>query len=425
MPYMEEMRQGNEVENISARQKTLLLCGNGKSGEAIPLIKVWGYRVCLISEFPNDNCIDDVDQYVYANSMDPEAALIAAKKLVSEGWEFDGVISLCWDCPISVAIIAKELGLPSIPVTIAEVATFKDKRIKTLRDAGIPVPESITVPLEQSTKFDLPFSYPVVSKPVDLSGSVGVFLARGHDELLEAFSKTAQYLVLSKMKSIQIEQYIDGTEYSVEGLVLNGLLHITGTSERVFIKNYLPVFVERGDIIPANLTKKQITDIKCICQDSIDALGIDSGAAKFDIKIDSNGKIFVFEVTPRLGGPRFGTEMIPLANGTSILRALISQACGLPVDITWLQPNKNQTVVAFNIFAPKNGRIVSLKGLEIARSITGVYDFKWSRPSGFFEGDIVKDGQELGYYIIYANSRSSALDKARRFEDLFEIEVGQ
>lgn len=31
--------------------KTILLCGNGLSGEVIPTIKSWGYRVALIRLF--------------------------------------------------------------------------------------------------------------------------------------------------------------------------------------------------------------------------------------------------------------------------------------------------------------------------------------------------------------------------------------
>jgi hypothetical protein len=59
--------------------KTILLCGNGLSGEVIATIKSWGYRVALISEFPLDVGTSDADFFIEANSKDPAAALCAAR----------------------------------------------------------------------------------------------------------------------------------------------------------------------------------------------------------------------------------------------------------------------------------------------------------------------------------------------------------
>ncbi|WP_312451188.1 ATP-grasp domain-containing protein [Stutzerimonas nitrititolerans] len=402
--------------------KTILICGNGRSGESLEQIRKWGYKTCLISEFNDDRGLENVDAFVKANTLDPAQALAAARGLSQQGWVFDGIISLCWDCPISVATIAAEYGLRAISVEVATAATHKDKRIAILREAGVQVPCSdLFVGHEKSIA---QFPLPAVTKPLDLSGSVGVHLARNYEELLAAVRKTAEFLALSGRKdTIQLEAYVSGTEYSVEGLVANGAFHLTGLSERVFLPEYLPRFVERGDIIPTDIGLETIARIQKLCLQSIEALRIDMGAVKFDLKIDEDDNIFVFEVTPRLGGPRFGTEMVPLANGTCILRALIAQACGQPISLSDLTPSKNEAVVAFNVFPSRSGRVTSVEGLTAALRQVGVYDFKWAKAGGLKPGDRVSLGHSYGYYIVCGKTRTEALERATLFETNLRIEV--
>lgn len=99
--------------------KTLLICGNGLSGEAISFIKEWGYKVALISEFPNDRGVDCADYFIQANSKEPADALLAAETLIKSDMHFDRVFSLCWDSAISVATIAEAFGLFSVSVESA------------------------------------------------------------------------------------------------------------------------------------------------------------------------------------------------------------------------------------------------------------------------------------------------------------------
>ena len=42
-------------------QKTILFCGNGMSGESLYPIKEAGYKICVITEFPNDNGLEVAD----------------------------------------------------------------------------------------------------------------------------------------------------------------------------------------------------------------------------------------------------------------------------------------------------------------------------------------------------------------------------
>lgn len=146
--------------------KTILLCGNGLSGEVIKKIKSWGYRVALISEFPNDVGVRDADVFIHANSKCPEEALAAANRIVEDGNHIDGVMSLCWDSAVSVAKIAHHFGLKSPSIETAEKATYKDLRSLALKEGKIPAPKFTLVESLSQLRYEIKrYKLPVAIKP--------------------------------------------------------------------------------------------------------------------------------------------------------------------------------------------------------------------------------------------------------------------
>lgn len=404
-------------------KKTILFCGNGQSEKILPKVKTWGYDILLITDEEIEPGIIDSERVIVARTMDPDAALNAAKLFVKNGYVFHGVISLCWDCPISVAVIAHHFGLFGITVEVAKRSTYKNQRIEALERAGIRVPKHVCVKMSEALHhLGQNVEYPVVVKPVDLSGSTGVTYVESQECLRPAIDSLRKAALLSKFDLVLVEQFIDGQEISAEGLFVNGEFYLTGVSERVFDKNMRPDFVEVGDVMPTLLEQKTLGEIYSVCNDSAAALGIKDGIVKYDLIIFDN-KVYVFEVTPRLGGPRFGTEMIPLSNGTNILRAAIQQAVGDAIDTSLLLPKSEKGMVAFTIFSKTDGIIKNISGIEDLTRVDGFYDFSWWRRQGFCEGDKVKKNRKLGYYIVSANSRNEALKRAKDVEALIDVEI--
>ena len=283
------------------KSKTLLVCGNWLSGEIIPEIKRWGYNICLLSEFPFDKNVDCVDHYENVNTLDVDASLDAAKRISYEGWKFDGIISLCWDCPISVSTIAEYFGLKAISVEVAKRSTYKNDRIKCLLNAdGINVPKFFLInnghsEIDKNISHKHKLAYPLVSKPVDLASSLGVYLIKSPEEFDFMVEKTKMSLAISKRKEILIEEYIDGIEYSAEGLMVGESFYMTGLSERIFDSISEPNFSEIGDIIPTTLSLSERNHIHDTCEKAAIALGINQGVIKYDLKISSSNKLYIFE----------------------------------------------------------------------------------------------------------------------------------
>ena len=410
---------------MEKERKTILLCGNGRSGESIPVIKSWGYKVFLISEFPNDNGVDSADLYINAYAKDPQMALEAAKSIVDKGLKFDGVISLCTESAISVATITDYFGLPGVSLEVAKNASHKDKRSQIFLKNGVSAPKyGVVSSFKELTETVKGFKFPVVIKPVDLSFAKGTTLVEDTDGLEEAFEYA---MSCTKSSSVVVNEYIKGIEYSTEGLMIGGNLYLTAISERVFkYEEFKPYFIEVGDIMPVTISQEVQDELKLQTKKAALALEIFDGVVKGDLIVDARGEVFVFELAARLGGPRFGTEMVPLSNGTNILKPAIQQALGEEIEVGLLDHKYSKGMVNRAIF-PKPGIVKNVSGLDKLRNCQGFHSFKWFGDGELSKGDEVKPYKDnssiVGYFIAYGDTREEALENADIIEDKILIET--
>lgn len=397
--------------------KTILFCGNGLSGEIIRAVRDWGYNVCLITEFPHDTGLEYCNKVIEAPSKDTPSALAAAKALYQEGFVFQGVMSLCWDTAESVAAIAEHFSLPGISSASARLATDKALRAKAFEKHGVPAPRfELCSSLTELEKAARQINYPLVLKPLSLSSGKGVILVRNEKELLDGYHYVKRF---ESGNHIIVNEYIRGSEHSTEGLMIDGRLYLTAISDRVFrYKEYEPHFVESGDIMPTALDDALQETLTLITQKAALSLGIHTGVVKGDIIISDSGDVRVIELAARPGGPRFGTEMVPLSNGTCILKAAIQQALGEAPDISLLMPKFSKGMVNRSLF-PGPGIISQISGLEKIKTSAGFYDFKWWG-SELTAGDVIHPCENgcgnVAYFIATGETRDDAIANANNIE---------
>jgi biotin carboxylase len=402
--------------------KSILFCGYGSS-EAISAIKEMGYVVYLITDFPDEPGTENADFVVKASCKDPEEALSAAKQLWNKGFKFDGVTDLCVEAAISVAVIADFFNLRGIGVDVARNSAFKSLRARLFRDNEIPSAKFCVAfneqELDQSVQY---IGFPLVLKPIDQSSAKGVILVEKALDLKPAYEHTKSF---SSSKEVMIEEFLLGKEYSTEGLMLNGRLYPTAISDRLFkYEECKPYFIEIGDIMPTILPDFLIKEMFRLTEAAALTIGVTSGVVKGDLILCSGNSVKVLELAARLGGPRFGTEMVPLSNGTEILKASVQLAVGDPVNIDYLVPKFSRGMVNRAIF-PQPGIIEAVEGLDKIKNLPGFYDIKWWSLKQPQKGDIVSPYKfltsSLGYFIAYGESREEAIENADRIESCIKI----
>src|ERR1019366_4886917 len=139
----------------------------------------------------------------------------------------DGIVAVADRPTVVAALTAQKLGLPYHPPNAVAACRDKHRMRRIFDEAGLPVPRHFRVWLASDPhKIANETGFPCVLKPLGLSASRGVIRANNAAEFISAFERIRHILEQPEFRqlhdaansSIQIEQYIEGREFSLEGL---------------------------------------------------------------------------------------------------------------------------------------------------------------------------------------------------------------
>ena len=331
--------------------KTILILGAGLMQKpAIEAASRLGYKVAVADGNPNAVCVPLADVFEPVDLKDRDALLSFALKLDSceEGENLAGVFTAGTDFSASVSYVAENMNLPGHSFEAALNASDKVRMRSCFMKEGVPSPRFFNVNTDDAGKSademmrEAGFSaFPLVVKPVDNMGGRGCRMVRSKEELSEAVKIAVTY---SRTRRAILEEYMPGREFSIDALVFDGEVTITGFADRHIY--YPPYFIEMGHTMPTVLNEKEWCDLAKTFRDGIKALGLTHGAAKADIKLTPSGPM-IGEIAARLSGGYMSGWTFPYASGMNLTEqalllalgkkpeALIAQRERTPVDGVW------------------------------------------------------------------------------------------
>jgi len=152
---------------------------------------------------------------------DPVAGSIEASLEALRGMQFDGVAAVGDPPAILAAEAAKMLGAPFHPPEAARACNDKYLARQLYRAAGLRVPQFFRAAFAEDPRALAGRApYPCVLKPLGLSASRGVIRANNAAEFVAAFERIRKI----GERYLQVESYIPGREFAIEGLVTGGEL---------------------------------------------------------------------------------------------------------------------------------------------------------------------------------------------------------
>lgn len=393
-------------------QTTILIIGAGPNQlPAIRMARASGYRVAVTDMNPEAEGFALADTHGIASTRDPEATIAFATDL-HRRMPLGGVMTMASESAVTVARTAVALGLPGLDPDAAWRATNKLLRQKCWRDAGVRAPrfgEAKTT--AEAIRVAESLGWPVVVKPVDSAGSRGVRKVNVPAEMTAAVKEIAEH---SNRPEFLIEEFLVGTEHSIEGIVIDGQVVWCGFSDRNYDKKeiYPPYFLEDGDTLPTTLSDSMLSAVKDLSTQAVKALGIAWGPVKGDILVAADGPRMI-EMAARLSGDYFCYETIPLHNGVNLLKAVMDLSLGLRVTSRELQ-SKFQRGVALRYVWPKPGRITAIRGVDEVRAMAGVHFFNWEpRWRDIGVGGVITParsmGERVGCVMTHAATRAEAV----------------
>ena len=310
----------------------------------------------------------------------------AASKIVeAAGREPIGGIVALGDCaPPAAARACRALGLPFHSPQAADTCRDKYVSRRKLAEAGLQVPAFVRYPLSSDPRALMnsgppSVGFPCVLKPLALAASRGVIRADHAAEFVAAFERIRNLLrsrevrVLRQATSdyIQAEEYIEGAEFAMEGLVARGRLKVLALFDKPDPLEG-PYFAETIYVTPSRLDAAAQQRVFQTLERAVKALGLYHGPLHAEIRINAQG-VWLLEVAARpIGGlcaralrfqsPSLGAKI-------SLEELLVRLALGEEVEGI-----ERETAASGVMMIPvsEEGILERVEGVEEARRVGGV-----------------------------------------------------
>ena len=293
----------------------------------------------------------------------------------------DGILAL-GDRPVPLAArVAGALGLPGHPPAAADATCNKLASRTRLRDAGLPVPWFCAVPRGDDARAvaaELPF--PVVVKPLALSGSRGVMRANDPDEFVTVFGRLGRLLegpdlaLEPNTAFVLIESFVSGVEYAVEAILDRGAFRVLAVFDKPDPLDG-PFFEETIYVTPSRASAVVQEDIRDAVSAAARALGLYHGPIHAECRVSADG-VYVLEVAARpIGGlcARMLRFAGPEADTVPFEQVLIRHALDEDV-VAWTREAAAAGVMMIPV--ARKGVLRRVDGIGVARRVAGIFDVR-------------------------------------------------
>ncbi len=291
-----------------------------------------------------DGAVGKVDaDYFYPISIIEKEQILEKCKEIG----IDGICSIASDLAVlTVDYVAEKMGLNANSIECSEIATNKFLMRKAFKKNGDPIPKFIEV--GENEKFDISdFSYPLIVKPTDRSGSRGITKITDKSQLSAAIKSACNDSFEHKA---MIEEFVEGNEYSVECISFHGKHSFLTVTQK--LTTGAPHFIETGHIEPSGLDEATVKKVYNELAKAVDALLITNSATHSEFKITPDGEVRVIEIGARMGGDCIGSDLVELSTGYDFVKMVIDVAVGNDPDFTKL--HEEQTAQIKFIFNKKD-----------------------------------------------------------------------
>ena len=297
--------------------KTLAVIGASYLQKPLVLkAKEMGLRVICFAWQEGAVCKEIADRFYPVSIIEKEQILDICKHE-----SISGICTIASDTAApTVAYVAEQMGLNGNSYDTSVRANDKYLMCDAFSKAGIKCPRYSKVrPNERHAFSGWPF--PLIVKPSDRSGSLGVMEVSRPEELQRSLDNA---LSLSFKHEAIVEEFVEGKEISVEFISYHGAHYPLMITDKV--TTGAPHFVELEHHQPAELSEDQFEIVYSITRRALDALEITDGASHTEYKITESGEVYIIELGARMGGDFIGSDLVRLSTGYDFVKGVIDVA---------------------------------------------------------------------------------------------------
>ncbi len=342
------------------------------------------------------------------------AARLAATAAVDG--RFHGIVAV-GDLPTQLAAVtAEKLGIPYNTPGAVQASRNKYLARERFRAAGLPVPRYFCVPVtEDPAGVAKKASYPCVLKPLGLSASRGVIRADNEEEFVRAFERIHALLDLPDIRRlreeqdryIQVEDFIPGREYALEGVVTGGRLQVFALFDKPDPLDG-PFFEETIYVTPSREPEQAQRELIETAGRAVSALGLTDGPIHAEMRRNAQG-VWMLEVAARpIGG--LCAKALRFEPDTPLEEIIVRHALGEDVrGGRLLGPAAGVMMIPI----PREGIYNRVRGVERAGAVPGIEEVIITAKEGQNLAPLPEGSSYLGF--IFARSQTAdAVEAALR-----------
>ena len=309
--------------------------------------KKLGYEIVGIAWEKGAVCKPYCDKFYPISFADREKVL---KACCEE--QVKGITSFSLESALpTVVYVAQKMGLVSNLEDSLRLTQSKYAQRRALEQAGISVPRYYQIEKKDDlAKVDC--QYPVIVKPVDSGGSQGICKVETPDGLSEAYRYAVEY---SRSRYVIVEEFVDGREFSVEYISHQGKHYFLQVTDKV--TSGAPRFVEMQHHQPADISENVHAAIRNMTEKALTALKIENSPSHTEIKLNSQGELYIIETGARMGGDYISSDLVRLSTGYDFVEGTIKLAVN-KFDVPRFSGLMHSGVYFYSRLAPSVGDII-------------------------------------------------------------------
>ena len=404
-------------------KKKLLLLGGGHA--EIPLIQAaqeLGWYVITTGNAREGLGHPYADKNVFADFSDKDAMLELAKR--------ECVQAVCSGCNdfalLSTVYVCEKLGLPGHDSYATSLELHhKDKYRALATRLGIPTPHAITVKVADTNSatgcvdFEdtiSQFTFPIIVKPVDLTGGKGIHRAANANEALVAYKDACNR---TRQDHIVVEEFVQGSNHGFSAMLIKGKVAFAfSDNEQYYINKYMV----SGANSPSTSSDKTLAMLREYSERIAQELHLVDGILHIQYIEKADGTPIIIEICRRPPGDLY-IKFVKYATGVDYPKFIVQAETGedissiadVPTQGFWLR----HCIMADNQ-AGDNGCAGTVRDVSFAPEIQGniVEKFLWYKA-----GEVITDKMtyKAGIVFFKFDTLTEMQDKTARMTKLSKI----
>ena len=259
----------------------------------------------------------------------------------------------------------------------------------------------------------------IIIKPVDSQSSRGVHVIENPETIEVLFEDARQYS--RDGKSVIAERFIQGTEFTIDGIVTKEGHRSLCISEKKHFEYNESI---ASELFFSNVNTRFDYDLLRRTNNAlIDAAQLPFGITHAEYKYE-DGQFYLIEMAARGGGTKIASDIVPIMSGVDNYSYLLNCVVGNTIQQA-VKVNEELihrcAVLKFIDVNSKGRPVKAIDGVEEICCDPHVIDFGLEFNVGDVVGQAEDDRSRVGYYIAYEESEDRLRMLMKKIEETLKV----